>query len=93
MIGARITANESMPPNNTLLKPMNRQTEFFHLTLDGYWVEIKPNSGHRVFEAGKRFLVIDELPDGFLLCWPDGVRPPEGVQGTYVHKMYVQSAR
>lgn len=55
-----------------------------------YWVEVSPDSTHRVHRSGQRFLVVEERPGGFLLCWRDGIEPPPRILGTYIHERYTQ---
>ncbi len=68
------------------------QLTFFDILPDTWWVEVKANSGHKVYEGGERFLVIEKEEDGWLLCWKDGIRPAcwPLTKGTLVHRKYVR---
>lgn len=65
------------------------QTSFFHILPGTRWVQIRTNSGHRVYTGGERFLVIAELGDGELLCWRDGIAPPHPrIRGSLIHERF-----
>jgi len=47
-----------------------------------YWVVIK---NHKIIPVGARFLVVEDDGNGRLLCWRDGVKPPNGILGSLLH--------
>jgi hypothetical protein len=58
------------------------------------WVQVREDSGHRVYEPGDRFLVVEdgEERNGYLLCWKDG-QPPSGyprIRGFVIHEKYIE---
>jgi hypothetical protein len=69
------------------------QTSFFALLPDTYWVELRPGMNHKPFQAGQRFLVIEEDKRlGCLLCWKDGIPPKMWplTRGTLIDPKHVQ---
>lgn len=63
------------------------QLVMWEMFADTYWVVIKD---HKVIPVGTRFLVMEEEPNGWLLCLRDGVEPPARVLGSLLHVNQVQ---
>jgi hypothetical protein len=63
------------------------QPNFFDgVVLDGEeWVE---TINHQVFPDGTRFRVIETWHQDYLLCWKDGIQPPN--LGTLIKKSHTR---
>ena len=52
-----------------------------------FWVTIKD---HKILPTGTRFLLIEQQPDDWLLCWRNGIKPPHRVLGSLLRTNQVE---